>query len=409
MYLTGLQQILTITPAPPTPSSNPPLPHTRICIFSTVHLAHDVRLFQAEARTLARAGFDVTVIALRDDTPSETDGITVVELPRPANRWSRLRLIPRVLRLALRQRADLYAFHDPELLPVAAALRLLRRRPVIYDVHEDVPASIRNRGYLARPLRPLVATLYRLIERLALPLVAGLTLADEAYGRYYRGRRAAVVRNYPLLTYADLYEPPVARRERLQLVYTGSVTHLRGLREMLQLVHHLRPRFPSLHLRIVGPMGPEGESELAARLIADLDLTDCVECTGNVSHADVHRHILDADVGLALLHPDPNYLRSLPTKMFEYMMMGRPVVVSEFPLWKRIVDEEGCGFAVPPLDLDTVAAAVTQLLEEEALRRRMGEAGRRAVLERYSWEREGERMVALYREVLGEAPESTRS
>ena len=86
----------------------------------------------------------------------------------------------RVLRLALRQRAELYTIHDPELLPAAVLLRLLTRRPVVYDVHEDVPAAIRSRLWLPRGLRRLTAWLYRFVERLSLPFIAGLSLADHA-------------------------------------------------------------------------------------------------------------------------------------------------------------------------------------------------------------------------------------
>lgn len=382
----------------------------RICIFSSVHLAHDVRLFQAEARTLARAGFDVRVMALRDSTPSDTDGAVLFPLPRPANRWTRLFHIPRVFWWAWRQHADLYAFHDPELLPAAALLGALTRRPVIYDVHEDVPASIRNRSYLPGPLRRPVAALYRLVERASLPFLAGLTLADEAYGRYYRGQRSITILNYPLRDHTNLYKPvSELADEPPTLVYAGSVTRLRGLAEMIALVARLRPRFPGIRLVVVGPFGSAADAAEARRLIEELDIDGAVEFTGLVSHADVHRHILRGHVGLALLHPDPNYLRSLPTKMFEYMMMGRPVVVSSFPLWSRIVEEAACGYAVDPLDGQAVFEAVARLLEDGTLRQRLGEAGPRAVLECYSWQREGERLVAFYREVLAEYDETTSS
>jgi glycosyltransferase involved in cell wall biosynthesis len=272
---------------------------------------------------------------------------------------------------------------------------------VVFDVHEDVPSSIRNRDYLPRPLRPVVAAGYRLVERLCLPFVSGLTLADEAYGRYYRSRRTLVARNYPLGTYTDLYRP--RRRApgwRPTLVYTGALTRLRGVMEMLELTGRLRSRFPALRLRLVGPMGPDGEAEAVPARVEELDLADHVELTGLVSHADVHRHILDADVGLALLHPDPNYLRSLPTKLFEYMMMGRPAVVSHFPMWRQIVEEAGCGRAVDPLDLARVEAAVAGILECEERAAEMGRRGRRAVLEKYSWEAEAKELVRFYRQLL---------
>lgn len=370
-----------------------------ICILSTVHLCFDVRMFQAEARTLARAGFPVTLIALEDPTPSQTDGVRLLPQPRPRHRLQRMLSTLRVVRLARRQPVGLYAFHDPELLPAAVLLKLLTGRPLVYDVHEDVPAAIRSRPWLPRPLRPLVARLYQLLEGLALPFVDGLTLADHAYQKYYQGRRSITALNYPLMTYAGLYEE---RRPggRPTLVYAGSITALRGLYEMIELVRRLRPSFPDLLLRLVGPVGSPAEKARAEELITQHDLGNHVQFSGLVSHLEVHRHLLDADVGLALLHPDPNYVNSLPTKMFEYMMMGRPVVVSNFPMWAQIVGEAGCGFAPDPLDLDAVEAVLRQLLADAELRREMGRRGRVAVLEKYSWEKEGERLVAFYRELL---------
>jgi glycosyltransferase involved in cell wall biosynthesis len=373
----------------------------RICILSSVHLVFDVRMFQAQARTLARAGFAVTVVALADPTASETDSARLVALPVPKNRLQRMLGTFRVLRLALAQRADLYAFHDPELLPAAVLLKLLTRRPVVYDVHEDVPSAIRSRTWLPRRLRHPVAGLYRLCEHLALPFVDGLTLADHAYRRYYTGRRTLTALNYPLPTYASLYdEYRPAPRRRPVLVYAGSITALRGLGEMLALVGRLKSAYPDLLLRLVGPVGSAAEERQAQELIVRLDIAGNVEWTGLVSHLEVHRYLLEADIGLALLHPDPNYVDSLPTKMFEYMMMGRPVVVSSFPLWRQIVADAECGFALDPLDLDEVEKAVRRLLDDPALRHRLGRNGRNAVLAKYSWEREGQRLVEFYRELL---------
>lgn len=371
-----------------------------ICILSSVHLCFDVRMFQAEARTLARAGFAVTVIALQDTTHSETDGIRVIALPRPRRRLQRLLRTFAIVRLARRQPARVYAFHDPELLPAAVLLKWLTGKRLVYDVHEDVPASIRNKKWLPRPLRPLVAGLYLLVERLTLPFVDGLTLADHAYQKYYAGRRVLAVLNYPLKTYAGLYRerPPGGRPA---LVYAGSITALRGLYQMLELVRRLRGSHPEILLRLVGPLGSAAEEQQAQELVARHGLAANVEFTGLVSHQQVHHFILDADIGLALLHPDPNYVDSLPTKMFEYMMMGRPVVVSRFPLWQRIVEEARCGYTLDPLDPDAVEQAVRRLLGDPLLRQQLGRNGRAAVLERYNWDAEGQRLVAFYRDLLG--------
>lgn len=382
-------------------TADSPVSARSVCILSSVHLCFDVRMFQAEARTLARAGIPVAVIALADATESETDGIRVIPVPRPANRLQRVLRTVTLLRLARRERARVYAFHDPELLPAALLLKLSTGSRLVYDVHEDVPAAIRGRTWLPRYLRWPAALFYRLIERLSLPFVDALTLADHAYRRYYPGRRTLTVLNYPLMTYAGLYrERPPAPDHRPTLVYSGSITALRGLFGMLQLVQRLKPAHPDLLLLLVGPIGSPAEETRARELIAHYGIAANVQLTGLVSHPQVHRRILEADVGLALLHPDPNYVDSLPTKMFEYMMMGRPVVVSDFPLWRGIVEQAQCGFAVDPLDLEAAAGAVHRLLADSELRGRLGRQGREAVLRTYNWDAEGQRLVELYRSLL---------
>ena len=269
-----------------------------ICILSSVHFTYDVRMFQAEARSLARAGFQVYLIALEDSTQSETDGVEIIPIPRPRNRLERMLRTFVVLRLALRQPVALYAFHDPELIPVAVLLKALTRRKIVYDVHEDVPAQVYAKEWIARPLRPLVSRLYRLFERCTLPFIDGLTLADHAYEKYYRGRNTLAVLNYPLLTYAHLYEEkPSAPNPRPTLIYAGSIRQIRGLFTMVDLVRRLRPSYPDILLKLVGPIATQEEEERLEGLVRDNDLAENIECTGLVSHQEVHRLMRDADLG----------------------------------------------------------------------------------------------------------------
>jgi glycosyltransferase involved in cell wall biosynthesis len=278
---------------------------------------------------------------------------------------------------------------------------MLTGAALIYDVHEDVPESIRNKIWIPRPFRAGIALIYRTFERVAVRFIDGVTLADHAYTRYYRGTRQLVVLNYPLLTYADYYRPEYGTNgKRPVLVYTGSLTALRGLFEMLALARDLKSEQPDLLLDLVGPIGSAREERRALELVRDYGIEENVRFVGLVSHAEVHRHILDADVGLALLHPDPNYLRSLPTKMFEYMMMGKAVVVSNFPLWVKILDEARCGIAIDPLSPTQALAATKRLLDDPDAREQMGRRGREMVLAKYNWERQSADLIDFYRSLL---------
>ncbi len=96
----------------------------KVCILTSVHSLFDIRIFHKQAKTLAKAGYDVTLIVqhTRDEV---IEGIKVIALPKPKNRFHRMiGLVFRVFRLALTQKADVYHFHDPELLPVGVLLRL---------------------------------------------------------------------------------------------------------------------------------------------------------------------------------------------------------------------------------------------------------------------------------------------
>jgi hypothetical protein len=101
-----------------------------------------------------------------------------------------------------------------------------------------------------------------------------------------------------------------------------------------------------------------------------------------------------ARVGLVVLHRVPKYVAAYPTKLFEYMAAGVPVIASNFPLWKAIVDEAGCGLTVDPYDADALAEAMRWLLEHPEEAEAMGERGRVAVRERYGWDGEA-RAAAL--------------
>jgi glycosyltransferase involved in cell wall biosynthesis len=100
--------------------------------------------------------------------------------------------------------------------------------------------------------------------------------------------------------------------------------------------------------------------------------------------------------GLVTLHPLVNYLDALPIKMFEYMSAGIPVIASDFVLWREIVQDGGCGLCVDPLKPNEIANAIDYLVTHPDEARRLGQNGRRAVVERYNWTVEEGKLLAFY-------------
>ena len=374
----------------------------KVCILTTVHPPLDTRIFHKEARTLARTGYDVTLIAQHDGN-TIVDGVRVIGLPKPRNRLGRIfGLTWRAFRLALRQRATIYHFHDPELLLIGVLLKLFARAKIIYDVHENVPKQILNKLWLPTWSRRPLTVAYKLVERVCLPFIDVIVIAEDSYIENYRSFRDVItVRNYPIPSPLKVGSPNTDRDEGLQhgfqLTYVGGVSKLRGSLELIEAMRILKAKgFKDVALSLIGPLSPPRFRHELSLLLRQYGLEQSVHIVEPIPHQEVFNVLGRSHVGLAILHPDPNYVDSLPTKLFEYMAAGLPVVASNFPLWKELIEGNRCGLTVDPLDPEAIAQAVEYLITHPEEARRMGENGRRAVEEKYNWEQESKKLLSLY-------------
>jgi len=368
----------------------------RVCILTTVHPPFDTRIFYKQAKTLVKAGYDVTLIA-QHDRDEVVDGVRIMALPKPQNRLARIfSLTLRAFWRALRQRADIYHFHDPELLSTGIMLKLLTRAKTVYDVHEDIPQQILTKHWVPVVLRRPIAWLFGRWEKLVARFFDVVVVATEGIGGKFARYNPVIVHNYPSLEMLPKPSQTTMEGNEKTLVYVGGISKLRGAFEMIRAVEHLT-HIEGLRLDLIGRFEPPGlEGELQA-----LRGYERVCFLGWLPPEEVYRHLAQAGIGLVCLHPEPRYTVSLPVKLLEYMAAGLPVVAANFPLWKEIVEGNECGLTVSPLDPEEIAQAIDHLFSHPEEARRMGENGRRAVEEKYNWEREGEKLLELYEELLG--------
>jgi glycosyltransferase involved in cell wall biosynthesis len=367
-----------------------------VCVVTTVHTPGDARIACKQIPSLVGAGYRVTYLARGPRPAGLPDEAIYRPLPPIRSRGRRWLNLPAVAREALRVDADLYHCHDPELLALSPWLR--RRGKVVFDVHENVPAQLVAKPWLPGWAVVPVRAGYGQAEKALVRSVDGLVLAEDSYaGRYDPG--AVVVRNYPLRP-SDPPPPHQEDRGAFRLFYAGGVSALRGIWTMLEAVARLNQGGISTTLTVAGDLVPASLGEEVATWVYGQGLQERVQLSGRVSYAQVLRELGSADVGLALLQPTPNYVDSLPTKMFDYMSRAVPVMVSDFPHWRAIVEEAGCGRAVDPLDVGAVVEGLHGLAGDPAERLAMGRRGWQAVRERYCWETEAEVLLGLYRRLL---------
>jgi glycosyltransferase involved in cell wall biosynthesis len=184
------------------------------------------------------------------------------------------------------------------------------------------------------------------------------------------------------------------------MVYIGSISANRGIHQLLDLVTRLKTKNANIRLVLIGPFTDDQLENSARAYMFKAGIVENVQILGPMKNVDAYPVVARCMVGLALLLPEPNFAKSLPTKMFEYMALGLPVVVSNFPLWESIVRKHQVGAAVDPMDVGVVAEVIDELLVDQDRYRLLSRNARRAAQE-YSWESENETLQRFVANVLG--------
>jgi glycosyltransferase involved in cell wall biosynthesis len=365
----------------------------KVVHLTSVHPAYDVRIFHKECKSLAQAGYHVTFIVPHEQD-EVIDGVYVKAVCKPTGRKGRVtRTVWQVYKEALQQNADVYHFHDPELILIGLLLRM-KGKKVIYDIHEDVPRHILLKEYIPVISRRAVSKIAALIEWIAGQVFDSIVVVTPTIAQRFPTRKVLIIQNFPIWEEL-IMESPIPYRERDPVVaYVGGIATIRGINEIVQAMA-LIPKEVNARLVLAGAFTPKKlETE-----IQNVPGWSRVDFIGWQSRPQVAELLARARVGVVVLHPLPNYIDSQPIKLFEYMAAGLPVVASDFLLLRKIVDGAGCGLLVNPLDPTAIAEAIKWLLEHPDKAEAMGKRGQLAVRNHYNWEREEKKLVQLYQRI----------
>lgn len=347
-----------------------------ICHFTSAHDSHDDRIYLKECIALREVGYNVYLVAKGESTVDE--GIKIIGCGMPKNRIERIFLFSwKIYRKARNLNCDIYHFHDPELLPYGLKLKK-RGKKVIFDSHEDVPAQILDKEWIPFFLRRLISTAYRMYESYVVKRIDAVVCATPHIAEQFecRARKITVINNYPKLDDIVFHDTPFEQREAV-ICYAGGIDELRGENVMVDAVKGLEA---TLILA-----GEHEKMELGG-----------VIYLGKIDREGINELYGRAVAGLVTLLPIKNYFFSQPIKMFEYMAAGLPVVASNFPLWKKIIEENKCGVCVSVDNRKEVRETVSYFLTHRNEAQEMGKRGRKAVEEKYHWGVEEKKLVELY-------------
>lgn len=356
---------------------------------TTAHRANDNRIFRKECVSLAQAGVDVTLVAVADRS-EEIDGVRLHALRRRGSRLSRMVLGPIDAWGALREvRPDVVHVHDPELIPLAVLWKWAHKARFVFDAHEDLGKQVMGKPYIPARLRPVVRAFARGLERLAERQADLIVAATPPIARIFPHARVVLVQNFPWLR--DFPEPTPLAADSKTAVYVGNIAESRGALEMLEAI---KVATSAPRLILAGPVSSESLESRLRGAGGDVDYR------GVLPASEVPEIVSAGAVGMVLFHPLPNNLEAQPTKIFEYMAAERPFICSDFPFWRQLVGGFDCGVFVDPEDPGAIAEALDGLLTDHDRALRMGQNGRRAVVEHFVFETEAARLAEATRELL---------
>lgn len=371
-----------------------------VVVLTTVHPRDDNRIFYKEVPAIASLpGHQVSAIVADGLGNESRVGYKVLDLGHTGSRLSRfLKGNWRAYRLIKKINPQVVHFHDPELMFLGLVLALSGVK-IVFDVHENVPEDIKDKYWIPRSLRESVSVFYKFVEALCVRFFYAIVAATPDICDRYSSKRAVLVQNLPRLEEFSFTESDIPGQpgKGLSVAYLGAITRIRGVDNIVKSLA-LLGNGDQVKLKLAGFFQEAGHQKELERLPE----WENVEFVGKVTRSEVGEFLSSAKAGLVTFLPANNHIKAQPNKLFEYMAAGIPVIASDFPLWRALIERYDCGYLVDPESPESIAAAIKQVRDNPEEARAKGVNGQRAIRSELNWEVESKRLVELYQRIKSE-------
>jgi len=367
----------------------------KVCHMTCDHNRYDTRIFQKECKSLANNGYDVSLIVADGNGDEEIENVKIYDIG--SNKVSRikrfvqyLKIRNRLIKKAIDLDCNIYHFHDPELVMVGLSLQR-KGKKVIFDMHEDFPQYIAEKDYL--PMSKYISRIYEGIESFCVKRFSGIITTRQCIDDRIKdlNKNIQMITNFPIMVEKyERNEPEVPT-----VVFAGAIDE--GWRH--KMIIEAIDSIDNIKYVLAGNATEEYLSELKA-----LKGWKKVDYLGRIPFSKVCELYQNSTIGIAVYNYCPNMGwkegNLANNKMFEFMNFGLPYICTDYRLWKQIVEEEEkCGLCVNPDDLHQLIDALNYLINNPEERKRMGENGRRAVVEKYNWAAQEKLLLSFYKKI----------
>lgn len=371
----------------------------KVCHVTSVHPRYDTRIFIKECTSLANAGYDLTLLVADGKPDEEKNGVKIISVTGiPKSRFQRIILSSNIMyKKALEVDAEIYHLHDPELLPLARKLKKAGKK-VIFDSHENYPAQIKVKGYIPYILRSVISGIYKTYEtgtaKKIDAVITPCTFFDGVDIFEGRCQKTEIISNAPLLSeFYDKYQEKKNENKAPSVCHVGGLTYSRGITHLIKAAYKA-----NVKLILGGRFSPANyETE-----VKQMPEYSSVDYRGHLTRGQILKVHQESTIGAATILNIGQYNTgdNFATKVYEYMSMGLPVIITKYPYAEKMIQKYDFGIAVEPDNVDEIADAIMYLIDNPDKAKEMGENGRRAVLEQFNWEIEENKLFKLYNILL---------
>jgi len=372
-----------------------------ICMVTSIHPDFDVRIMK-EANFLLDHGFNVHLICPWNCRQVKIPGIIFLTFKRATKRALRFINYFRISKYLLKRKYDLYHFHDIDILPLFCLVKILTKKPVIYDIHENYPDEMLVRYWVPDSLRWILYYFTKYLQLICAYFIRNLILvvpsqeADFSSLRYNK----IIIRNFASKTLLETKQDNYETRNDA-IIFTGIHYIAAGSILFLDIAKKILEKFPNLQFYCIDWF--EGDYLLKKQMFTYIEshsMKNKIIFLPPIRPDKIMSYLNTATIGLAPYLRVIKNIKGIPTKIFEYMAAGLPIVCSNLPLLKEIIEKEKLGLVADPENVDDFVEKISFLIYNRSLAKEMGENGTRAFINQYSWEVESLKLKKFYESFL---------
>lgn len=374
----------------------------KVCHLASTHKMNDMRIFEKECKSLVQTGMEVTLIGFGPQAKTEIiDGVTCISLYCPIK--NNLEILTKrnkiTLKAALAVEADIYHIHEPLLLPLASKLKR-KGKVVIFDSHEFYGWQLRDNIHKIKVIRvpdsfmKVIGNLYMHYEKRICRRIDGVVQVCTMNGVDYfshRCKRSVFVRNLP--NSSDYTRRTPINADEASIAMIGGISKERGITQLVEAAYLTHTK-----LYLAGPFLPKSYEQELSQLEAYQNVVykGFLDKEGMISLLD------QSSIGAATLLNLGQYdkIDTFPTKVYDYMAMELPVILSDTRYARLMNEKYHFAICVDPGDITSIREAIEWLITHPNEALEMGRNGRKAIEQELNWEKESQKLVDFYHELL---------